>query len=1252
MLAALSHAWRSWKGAAGLAALAIAAFAVGIGSATAIYTVVSGVILRPLPYAGGERFVAIYGARFTEPDQRSAHTFPDLLEYQQRTRAFDLFGWFRPASFNLTFAGLAQHVDGLQVTPSLAHNLGVQPRLGTWFTDDRGAVISSPLWTRLGADPGIVGKAIALDGQAFTVTGVMPPAFRLPVPGPGVERLRSDVWIALDPLGKGQPRGEGMFFSYARLKPGVSLGQAEEDVRRVAAEIAALDPVAHPAYTGRVDALRESVILTVKPTLLLLSAAAGLLLLITCADVAGLLLARSVGRARETAIRVALGAPHRQLALHYFAEGLLVSLAGAALGVLLSIALVRFVLSIAAEHIPRADEIAIDPRVLLFALATAFAASALASLAPLWQAIRTAPADVLNEGARSSAGSRTLRLSESLVVVEIALAFTLLAAGAVLIGHVRGLSRVDPGFDPNGLLTFRLTSPQDPEARPDERAASRARWTSALARIPGVTSVGIANQIPLSGCCLTVTLYPEGRPADLDAVQRTSFMSVTPDYVQTMRIPLREGRLLEARDGREGVNTVVVSEAASKMYWPGRSPVGEHVRLGTPDGPRFQVVGVVGSTRNDGLGKPPVPELYFPDALVRLNPMRFVVRSTLAAETLIPAVRQAIQGVDPLQPIYDVTTMRSVALGSLSFERLASFMVMFFALAALLMATLGIYGVVSYSVRRSTVEIGTRMALGAAGRDLLGMVVGRGLKMTALGVTLGAVAVIGATTVLVRAFEIRGLGIWPFLASTAAVTIVAAAASFFPAWRATQLSPMVAIRNEPESTWRSTRERLRRAVADISRAVSSPERAEVAASEVLAEFVSAARSATSFPEAFRSALATLCTRLEAPAGFVLELQQTGYRTIASYPDGRELTLPAGGFLANHVRSYAHPRPIDERDLDAWLRWAQDHRPIYTEEISRLKDSPVGMAVALRARGEILGFLLLGRREKGAWSDGEREALRHAGEQLTLMIENARLTARVVEQEKLRRDLALAAEVQRRLLPDEPPQHPGAALAAISLPARTIGGDYYDFLDLGDQRFAIALADIAGKGIAAALIMAVVRTSLRIVASEGPASLPELAARMNDLLHRSTRSNSYATFFYAQLDERSRVLRYVNAGHNPPYLVRLPHPSVADSTTSPAPEIRELSVGGTVIGLFPEMAYQEGSVRLQAGDVLVAFTDGVTEALNAAEEEFGEERLKAVLRGLLHLPAAEISARLTQELRTWIKDAPQHDDLTFVVMKVV
>jgi len=457
MRSALVQAWRAWSSARAVAALAIVAFAVGIGAATAIFSVVNGVLLKPLPYATPERFVAIYSASFSQPEQYGAHRFPDLIEYKERLQSFDVFGWFRPASFTVMIEDEPHRVDGAAVTPALAQGLRVAPMIGQWFNDENSAVISSALWRRMGSPADVVGQLIRLDARSFTVTGVMPASFRLPVAGPGVERTSGEVWIPLDPLGKGQDPGEGFNFCYARLKEGVTFAQAEEETRRVAADIAARDPVAHPSYTVKVNSLRESVIVEIKPTLQLLAVAAGVLLLITCADVAGLLLTRSIARARETAIRVALGAGYSQLALHHLFEGVMVALAGAAAGLLLSVALVRAVLSIAADYIPRANDISLDRGVIAFALLTAVAASVIASLAPLWQAIRTAPSDALNQGVRASASLRARRLSRSLVIAQLGLAFVLLTISAVLIVNLRGLRRVPTGFDPNDLLTFQMT---------------------------------------------------------------------------------------------------------------------------------------------------------------------------------------------------------------------------------------------------------------------------------------------------------------------------------------------------------------------------------------------------------------------------------------------------------------------------------------------------------------------------------------------------------------------------------------------------------------------------------------------------------------------------------------------------------------------------------------------------------------------------------------------------------------------------
>jgi serine phosphatase RsbU (regulator of sigma subunit) len=631
--------------------------------------------------------------------------------------------------------------------------------------------------------------------------------------------------------------------------------------------------------------------------------------------------------------------------------------------------------------------------------------------------------------------------------------------------------------------------------------------------------------------------------------------------------------------------------------------------------------------------------------------MSIVLRLSLPPEQMIPSVRRAVEGVDRSMAIHDVRTMNDIVRDSLQLERVSSFIMTFFALVALLMATLGIYGVVSYAVRQRTVEMGTRMALGAVSRDLLSLVVGGGLRLAATGIAAGAAALVGSVWLLQRALEIRDVGWMPFFFSTGVVAIVAVAASYVPAQRASQLSPMVAMRDESASAWQSVRRRFLRAVQDVKHAVGAG--AAVPGATLLTEFVAAARTADSFDDALRSALATLCRRLGIESAALLDRHTgSGYRLrVAIGPYGTiEWVVPADGFLTNRLSAYPLPLPFERGELDMLMEWASANRSERLDEIRRLAQADVRMAVPLRTRAEIMGILLMGSsHEHDRFGPAEKQVLRSCADQFALMMENARLTDRVVGQEVLRRDLALAAEVQRRLLPSAPPSAEIAEFAAISLPARSIGGDYYDFVQVGNRRLGIALADVSGKGVAAALIMSAVQAALRIIASDGDISLPRLAARMNEFLYSTTPGNKYATFFYAQLDADRRQLRYVNAGHNPPYLVRA-RPAAPGAMVTDG-RMEELTTGGAVVGMLPGMSYEEATVDLCSGDVLLAYTDGVTEAHNPEQVEFGEERLKTLLSEVAHLSADDIRARISTELKDWIKDAEQYDDLTFVVMKV-
>jgi putative ABC transport system permease protein len=1240
MRSSFLQALHSWKNAKSVALLAIAALAIGIGSTTAIFTVIQSVLLKPLPYANAERYYSYFGGWRSHPGWWTSVSYSDYLDIARQAQTVEVFGCSATGSVNVTFNHHPLHVTGTQLSASLAQSFGIQPLLGRWYNEAdkepaglHAVVISAALWRRFGSDPNIVGKPLTMNGQQFTVTGVMPAWFRFPI-----RENDNDIWSPLNPDDNQKKFREYHYLRCeAKLKPGITRQQAEQDFNRIQGRLQRQYPAAAETEIATLTPDVEWATQDIRPGLLLLLGAAVALFLITCANVASLLLARSVARARETAVRVALGASNWQLGWHYFFEGALLSLAGACMGTLLSLALVRTVLAIAADQIPRSRQITTNWQVLGFALLLAIACGIFFSIWPLWQARHVAPNEVLSEGTRASAGTGSQKLLNTFVVTQVALTFSLLAIGALIFADLRGLSHLYPGFDPKNLVVMNAFAPGSKYKTDENRSRYQTRLLKEIQSIPGIESAGFIQMMPFLHVGNNTVMNVEGRPTyDVAHSVSIELRFISPSYFQAMKIPLLQGRFFTENDKVADVMPIIINQTLRKLYWPQGDPLGAFVKMLSWDTKRFQVVGVVGDVRNNGLANPTLPEFYLSYRCVPPQEMSWAIRSPLSPEALTPALRKAVQRVDPEQPIFDVRTMPEILSHSVSDRRLQMLMVNFFALSALLLAILGIYGVVSYTVRQRVREMGTRMAVGATPRDLLKLVLASGLKMSATGIAIGLVLVWTFTRSKLIATNLTD--VFPALL-LAAVLITACTlfACWFPAWRTTTLPPMVAIRGDLHLSWASFRQNYRILTERVSEFVlpSHEPPAGVSGTEMLAAIADASRNAESFTEAIEAALLTLREQVKASGAFLLT------RLDQDHPFLTEgFALPANSLLLNRLRNYSSALPLTRADLAGWRKWAQEQAPEHLPELTTLEQMDTALAAPLQSKSGITGILILSAPlDRNSYSGAERTVVRSAAAEFALLLENSRLSARIVDQERLRRELALATEVQKRLFPESPFRTAGLQLTGICMPARGVGGDYYDFLDLGNQQIGIALADVAGKGIAAALIMSIVQASLRSLASTDGISLADLAAKMNRLLHRSTGVNGYATFFYSQFDEKRCTLRYVNAGHNPPFLLRQNG------------QLEELKNGGMIIGMFAQAAYEETEIQLQSGDVLLAFSDGVTEAHNPQQEEFDEEPLKDLLRRAAALPIQDMAEKILDELKVWMADAPQHDDLTFILMRV-
>ncbi|HEV2913882.1 MAG TPA: ABC transporter permease [Pyrinomonadaceae bacterium] len=786
-------------------AVAVLALGLGIGANTAIFSVVNSILLRPLPFREPDRLVTVMH-NYPKLDLIAPVSPPGFEDYRARTDVFENAGASSGGSFNLTGEGEPERIQARGVTAGFFETLGVEAALGRTFLPEEDkpgnehvVVLSNGLWQRrYGADPGVVGRTITLDGEGYTVVGVMPAGFRF--------YGQDDAWapLALNAeMMSPNRRGSEFLLMIARLKPGVSFEQAQAAMNSVASQIRQDNPQQYPSDSDwgvRVKPVYEEMVADIRPALLVLLGAVGFVLLIACANVANLLLARASVRRKEIAIRTALGAGRWRLVRQLLTESVLLSITGGGLGLLLAVWGVDVLVKLNQNNIPRAREIGIDARVLAFTFGLSLVTGVLFGLAPALQASRTQLTDALKEGGRTSGGSHRARFRSLLVVTEIALALVLLIGAGLMVKSFSRLSHVDPGFQPQNLLTMQVALPVT-KYKEDKQIGDFFRQAlEKIKSLPGVQSEGAVSQLPLSGSVASGFFTIEGQEASGEQRPHTDLRASSPEYLQTMGIPLLKGRYFNERDTDSSPNVAIIDETLARRYWPGADPVGRRISYNRRDGKPVwrEIVGVVGAIKHKALDADYRGQLYFPHPQNPWSNMSLVVRSNTAdPASLTAAVRSAIQAVDKDQPVYRVMTMETMVAESVAQHRFSMFLLTLFAVVAVALAVVGLYGVMSYGVSQRTHEIGIRMALGAQARDVLRMVVGQGFVLALLGVGAGLLGALALTRVMSSLlFGVSATDPFMFVSVPLILAGVALLACYLPARRATKVDPMVALRYE------------------------------------------------------------------------------------------------------------------------------------------------------------------------------------------------------------------------------------------------------------------------------------------------------------------------------------------------------------------------------------------------------------------------------------------------------------------------
>ena len=781
--------------------------ALGIGANAAIFSVVNAVLLRPLPYQDADRLVVIWGDLHRPGVNEIPASAGEFADYRDRSHAFEHIAIYDTLGFNLTGSGEPERLEGAIVSASLFPLLGASAQIGRTFLNaeeqpgrEQIVLLSHALWTRrFNADPAILGQIVALDGRPVQVVGVMPASFQYP--DPGIE-IWKPILLDADALSDDN-RGSHGYTALARLKPGVTLAQAQADLAGVTATFKAEHPGNYRSgFSARPRLLREEIVGdTARPLLILLGAVA-VVLLIACANVSNLLLARAASRRREIALRTALGASRGRLVQQLLTESVLVAVGGGAIGLVLASWGVDLLIAAAPDTIPRLREIGVDRRVILFTAIVSLGTGLLFGIVPALRASGTPLNDTLKDGGRS-AGATHGRAGRLLVIAEVALSLVLLVGAGLLVHSFARVHKVAPGFDATGVLTLRLSLPESRYTTFQKGDAFFDDLFTALRTRPEVGAVAAATPLPFCGVGGSRTFHIEGRePKRPEDQAEEQLRIVTSGYFETMKVPVAKGREFTDRDISSGPRVAVVNEALARKHWPDDSPIGKRVAFSRNEPQWYEIVGIVGNIKHRGLDAADRPELYVPYrqplfASWTVRPMYVVVRTTADPLAAAATVRREIARIDRDQPISEVRTMEERIGRSLAGRRFNMVLLASFASLALTLAGIGIYGIAAFSVTERTHEIGVRLALGAQRRDVMKMVLAQGLAMTVIGTAIGVVsALLLARVMSSLLFGVSAADPVTFAAIPVLLAAVAFVACYVPARRATRVDPLVALRTE------------------------------------------------------------------------------------------------------------------------------------------------------------------------------------------------------------------------------------------------------------------------------------------------------------------------------------------------------------------------------------------------------------------------------------------------------------------------